>query len=275
MDSPFDRDRAASGPERGKPQRRETESRGEAKGVQVIARAAQILQALERDPGGLSLGEIAARVNLPRSTVQRIVAALARENLLISATPSARVRLGPALLRLASAARLETAEFLRPFLEALSKQVNETVDLAALANGKVVFIDQVLANHRLQAVSGIGMTFPLHCTANGKAFLAAMDPAQAQRLAEAEAASGGDRASFSWKRLAAELETVRTAGIAFDREEYTTGICAVGTAIRIPSAEMVAVTIPVPTHRFQPSEARLVAALKATAAEIHKLLRGR
>ena len=41
-------------------------------GVQVIARAANILRSLEDEPEGLSLGDIAARVDLPRSTVQRL-----------------------------------------------------------------------------------------------------------------------------------------------------------------------------------------------------------
>ena len=50
--------------------------------VQVIARAASILRALEGEDGGLSLGEIARRVSLARSTVQRIVASLESEKLL-------------------------------------------------------------------------------------------------------------------------------------------------------------------------------------------------
>ena len=53
--------------------------------VQVIARAATILRALEEENAGLSLGQIAQRVNLARSTVQRIVAALETEKLVIAA----------------------------------------------------------------------------------------------------------------------------------------------------------------------------------------------
>ena len=51
-------------------------ARGEKAQVQVIARAAAVLRTLEGQPGGLSLGQIAQDVGLPRSTVQRIVAAL-------------------------------------------------------------------------------------------------------------------------------------------------------------------------------------------------------
>ncbi len=85
--------------------------------VQVIARAATILRALEDENAGLSLGQIAQRVNLARSTVQRIVAALETEKLVIAATPNGRVRLGPTILRLAASVRSDFISLARPFLE--------------------------------------------------------------------------------------------------------------------------------------------------------------
>ena len=70
-------------------------------GIQVIARAAAVLRALKDDPTGLSLGQIAERVALPRSTVQRIVAALQDERLVISSNQGSGIRLGPELHALA------------------------------------------------------------------------------------------------------------------------------------------------------------------------------
>src|ERR1700688_1979974 len=87
--------------------------------VQVIARAAAILRALEDEAAGLSLGQIAQRVNLPRSTVQRIVAALEAEKFLIAASPTGRVRLGPTILRLAASARTDVAAVAPPSLTQL------------------------------------------------------------------------------------------------------------------------------------------------------------
>ena len=84
----------------------------------MIARAAAILRALEEQPAGLSLGQIAQRVGLARSTVQRIVAALAAEKLLIAASPTGRVRLGPTILRLAASVRTDFVASARPFLVA-------------------------------------------------------------------------------------------------------------------------------------------------------------
>src|SRR6186997_3542468 len=138
--------------------------------VQVIARAATILRALEEQPAGLSLGQIAQRVDLARSTVQRIVAALETEKLVIAATPNGRVRLGPTILRLAASVRSDFVAMARPFLERLSEELHETVDLSTVKKDHLVFIDQVIGSQRLRAVSAVGDTFPLYCTANGKAY---------------------------------------------------------------------------------------------------------
>src|SRR5262249_46899493 len=90
--------------------------------VQVIARAAAILRALEDERHGLSLGEIAQRANLARSTVQRIVAALETEKIVIAASPNGRVRLGPTILRLASSVRTDFVDLARPFIVSLSRE---------------------------------------------------------------------------------------------------------------------------------------------------------
>src|SRR5215471_9444705 len=129
--------------------------------VQVIARAAAILRALENQASGLSLGQIAQRVGLARSTVQRIVAALETEKLLIAASPMGRVRLGPTILRLAASVRTDFASLARPFLVQLSNELRETVDLAIVKRDHLVFIDQVTGSQRLRTVSAVGETFPL------------------------------------------------------------------------------------------------------------------
>ena len=150
--------------------------------VQVIARAATILRALEDENAGLSLGQIAQRVNLARSTVQRIVAALEAEKLVIAATPNGRVRLGPTILRLAASVRSDFITLARPLLEQLSEELHETVDLSTVKKDHLVFIDQVIGSQRLRAVSAVGDTFPLYCTANGKAYLAQLSDTAVEAL---------------------------------------------------------------------------------------------
>lgn len=236
--------------------------------VQVIARAAAILRALENQPVGLSLGDIAKRVDLARSTVQRIVAALGAEKLVVAASSAGRVRLGPAILRLATSVKSDFIASARPFLVAMSKELRETVDLASVQGDHLVFIDQVVGPHRLRMVSAVGDRFPLYCTANGKAWLAELDDVEINLMF-----SGGmeGRTPNTIRRLddlLAEIQEVRRSGVAFDKEEHTVGVNAVGVALRDGSGSPVAISVPVPTARFLGREELIAQKLLATKAAI-------
>ncbi len=244
-------------------------------GVQVIARAADILRALEGSDG-LSLGQLARQVGLPKSTVQRIVAALDSENMVVSASPGGRLRLGPALVRIGHSIRFPVAEIARPFLQELSQTTGETVDLSILDCDKAVFLDQIPGSQRLRAISAVGVSFPLHCTANGKAMLAALDTEGLNRLKKKIGLMAFTENSIrSWNQLEQQLRAVRETGVAYDREEHSMGISAVGTAVVGFEGEIAAVTIPTPTVRFAEKEPELVKALLLCRQGIDRILGGR
>ena len=136
-------------------------------GIQVIARAGAILRVCAEAKNGLSLAAIAKEVNLPRSTVQRIVSALACEGLLFSDGSHRSIRLGGELFQVAAQHHLDVVEIIHPFLKDLSEVTGETVDLAVLRGSRLVFIDQVTGSQRLRAVSSVGEAFSLHNSANG------------------------------------------------------------------------------------------------------------
>ncbi len=233
--------------------------------VQVIARAATILRALEEENAGLSLGQIAQRVNLARSTVQRIVAALETESLVIAATPNGRVRLGPAILRLAASVRSDFIASARPFLERLSAELQETVDLSVVKKNHLVFIDQVIAPQRLRTVSAVGETFPLYCTANGKAYLSQLTESGVEKLIGRTYEPRTPNTPTRIEMLMEELAKVRANnGVAFDREEHTLGICAAGVALRDPLGNSVAISVPVPSQRFADQQTHIAERLLAT-----------
>ena len=232
--------------------------------VQVIARAATILRALEEENAGLSLGQIAQRVNLARSTVQRIVAALETEKLVIAATPNGRVRLGPAILRLAASVRSDFVTLARPLLERLSEELHETVDLSTIKKDHLVFIDQVIGSQRLRAVLAVGDTFPLYCTANGKAYLAQLSDDAIEALVGRTYEARTPKTLTRLDTLLNDLKSVRRSGVAYDREEHTIGICAVGVALHDPLGNAVAISVPVPSQRFQNRQALIAERLIAT-----------
>ena len=219
--------------------------------IQVITRAASVLRTLEGEPEGLSLGQIAQRVGLARSTVQRIVDALRAEQFVMAASPTSGVRLGPALIRLAAAASVEFDHITRPIMAELAQELGETVDLSVLKGSSAVFTDQVQGRHRLRAVSGIGESFPLHCTANGKALLSVLPEDKLQRLLRSPLARLTPNTITKPAELMREIQNCRRTGIAVDDEEHTEGISALGTAFIDPLGRSVALSVPVPTMRFK------------------------
>jgi len=240
--------------------------------IQVITRAINVLRALEGEPEGLSLGQIAQRVGLARSTVQRIVDALRTEQFVIAASPTAGVRLGPALIRLAASASVEFDQITRPIMAALSQAIGETVDLSVLKGNGAIFTDQVQGPHRLRAVSGIGETFPLHCTANGKALLSVLPAGKAEKLLRGTLAKFTPNTLTRSADVLKQVEACRRTGIAIDEEEHTEGISAMGTGFIDPMGRAVALSIPVPATRFRRIRAELTDQLLAARRRIVEAL---
>ncbi len=239
--------------------------------IQVISRAAKILRTLKEHPKGLSLSQISKEVGLARSTVQRIVTSLEMERFVVAASANGGFRLGPELGILAAAVQNDFREEIRPFLIQLSHQVNETVDLSVLNNGKMLFVDQIVAPHPLQVTSQPGVSFPLHCTANGKAILASLPIAELEKLVpEEDLQQYTNRTISSRDELLKELEVVRKEGVSFAREEHIHGICAVAAAIRDEMGNLSAVSIPIPSIRFYGNEQRLATALHNTCQTINQ-----
>jgi DNA-binding IclR family transcriptional regulator len=130
----------------------------------------------------------------------------------------------------------------------------------------------VAAPHRLQALSAVGVSLPAHCTAIGKALLAGLTDEQVERLLPERLPAETTNTIPDRTELLAELERVRASGVAYDREELTIGISAVGAAIRDAGSVVAALSIPVPTARFAGQEEHLSEMLLRTCAEVSATL---
>ena len=256
---------------------RQTVSEGESssgRGVQVIARAASILRVLEDKPEGLTLAEIARKVDLARSTVQRILTALAAEDFVIEAQPGRGTRIGPGLARIAASLASNLTELLHARLVALRDEVSETVDLSVLTGGSAVFIDQIPGKQRLVALSAVGQRFPLHCTANGKAMLACYPNKQAAALVEKSIAAHPEHPLVDRANLLKEIVAARRHHLAFDLGEHDSGIGAIGIAVLDSFGRPVAVSIPVPWARFDERRKDLTKALLRFRRDMQAVVTG-
>ncbi|GGX65911.1 transcriptional regulator [Tateyamaria omphalii] len=236
-------------------------------GIQVISRAADILRLLGRETGGLSLGQIAKEVQLPRSTVQRIVAALGSEGFVSTERGDGGIRLGREIQSLALAVSSDMRSRLRPLMEQLSDETGETVDLAVLEGAQMLFVDQIEGSHRLRTVSRIGEYFPLTTTANGRAALACMHRERALTLIRAEHRSRGPYAP-PLSDIIAGIDAIRDGALACDENEHTDGICAMGFAVVDQMGDIFAVSVPVPSSRYDRVKPTLADAVRTAISTL-------
>ena len=237
-------------------------------GIQVISRAAAILRVCGASNAGLSLGEIAAELALPRSTVQRIVNALVTEGLLQTNGTHRSIRIGLGLHAIALAQRVDVVELAHPYLKELSLSTGETVDLAELKGDHLVFVDQVSGSHRLRTISSVGEIFPLHNTANGKAALSFMPDEEVISTLS----SNIQIEPANLNLLLNEIQVARIKGFAEDNDEHTEGISAIGTAFETGTGNIFAISIPLPTVRFESKKRKLAEMLLHFRSQIEDAL---
>ncbi|CUH39271.1 Transcriptional regulator KdgR [Jannaschia seosinensis] len=170
----------------------------------------------------------------PKATLYRLLQTLTNQGMLRFDPEAGTYAPGMRLVRMAHAAWAASslAPVARVHLDTLSRAVGETVHLAQLDGGQVLYLDKRHATRPVPMYSEAGKVGPAYCTGVGKAMLA--------YLPEAElAAALGQQ---SWHRftpatitdpdtMREELAAIRAAGHAFDREEHEPGICCVAMPI--------------------------------------------
>jgi DNA-binding IclR family transcriptional regulator len=211
-----------------------------------------VLRALEGEPLGLSLAQLAERVHLPRSTVHRIVTALAAEGFLASASASGRVRIGPEFARLAAAGTAELWRSVEPFMLRLADQLGETIDCAVLDGNRARVIHVIPTTlYTLRAIAEVGQSFPLYSSSKGKALLAAYDEHTALRMLPPTLDRYTPYTMTTVEEIAADLDQIRESGIAYCREESTLGVCSAAISVREPSGALLTISVVVPAQRYR------------------------
>ncbi|CAM7586892.1 TPA: IclR family transcriptional regulator [Escherichia coli] len=234
------------------------------KGIQVISRAASILREVVANPDGMSLGQLATATGLARSTVQRIVDALEMEYLVQAGTRG--VRPGWGLRRLGDLAGPSIACELRPQLFRLFEATGETVDLSTLGGAEVLFLDRFLSEHNVRVVPDAGAHYPAYAMATGKALLAGLDNEQIWAMYGQGTLERLTPTTLSTvDKLIAQLDVIRTGGFAYDIEEHALGSCAIGLPIGIFGTTQLAVSVVIPTERYQEQKVIIENALRLSA----------
>jgi DNA-binding IclR family transcriptional regulator len=136
----------------------------------------------------------------------------------------------------------------------------------------MTFLDQVPGTHRLTTISKVDEVFPLTTTANGRACLAELPEDEALRLIEAEWAR--NEVAGDLPRFLQRLEDVRRTGLAYDLDEHSEGISAIGFGFRDWGGTLHAISVPMPSTRFADMKPVVEAALLVTKTGITQMIAG-
>jgi DNA-binding IclR family transcriptional regulator len=126
-------------------------------------------------------------------------------------------------------------ELARPALDALAQVSGETVNLAVPGPAGVEHIAQADSIHFLGAGQWVGRSVDYHCSANGKVFLAYGRVPMPETLTAQTSATIVDP-----ERLRAELEQVRTSGVAVAVDELEPGLAAIAVPVRGAHGDVIA-----------------------------------
>ncbi|WP_216896740.1 IclR family transcriptional regulator [Nocardia alni] len=211
-------------------------------GRAAVDKAVSLLASFGRDSAtGVGVSELARRAELSKSTAHRVLAMLERNG--VVERTGTDYRLGSRLHDLGGSGYAPGQERLRdhliPFVAELYGATRETVHLAALHGTDVVYLAKLYGHRQMPSPARIGGRLPAHCTAVGKALLA-YRPDSVQQAMSVPLQRFTEQTIVDPGRLAAELETVRREGIAFEDGEARDGLCCVAAPILGPNGIAVA-----------------------------------
>ena len=219
----------------------------------TVGKALEMLDLVASFGRPVRFTDILARSVHPKATSYRLLQTLTNQNMLDFNEVDGTYSLGGRLMRLAHAAwkTASLAPIARPFLEGLVAQVGETVHLAQIDQGQVLFVDKLQATDRFETLAQVGKVAPAYCTGVGKAMLAFLAPKRLQLALQQQAYLQYTHATLAdADALLAELERIREAGIAYDREEHEEGIISIAAPILSTNGRIIgALSIATSTSR--------------------------
>jgi len=242
--------------------------------VQSVERAFAVLDAVAERPAGVTA--LAQRVELPKSTVARLLASLQALGA-VEQVAGRRWRVGPRLAALAETVSPERSlgALARPELAELVRSVGEDAGLALPDGYDVLYVDQVECDHPVQVRDWTGTRAPMHAVPSGLVLLAEWPASAIEGYLARGLARLTPRTIVDAEQLRGRLADVRESGYAWGLEEFSEGINSVAAQVRDGRDNAVAaIHLHGPAYRFPPAgdQDRIAREVVGAAAAVSRQL---
>lgn len=246
--------------------------------VSSILRALQILECFADDRTEWTLKALVNHLNLPTTTVFRQVSTLAERQYLIQDPVRKSYQIGPRLLQLSSAVvgQSDLRRIARPELEQLSAAVRETINLSALLEHDIYYLDKVETHRSIVCNTQVGTRAPAYATSCGKILLAYQSDAYLDSYFQWMAQKARPLTSHTItdpQQLQKQLKKARRDGYAVDDGEIEVGlICFSAPIYDVDRRVIAAVSVSGPDYRMMEDQSLMTGAVRRTAENISRLL---
>ena len=206
-----------------------------------LARGLAVIRAFSDQRRSLTIAQISHKTGIPRAAVRRCLYTL--KQLGYADTDGSTFSLKPKVLTLGysylSSTPLTVSAL--PFLNNISRALNESCSLAVLDENEVLYVARS-ATSRIMSVSlNTGSRLPAYCTSLGRAILAHLPPeAIDEYFGGIELKAFTNRTIVSAARLREVLAEVRENGYALVEEELEVGLRSIAVPVRGASGTVVA-----------------------------------
>jgi IclR family acetate operon transcriptional repressor len=239
--------------------------------VQSLVRALGVLRTVAAAPDGLILRDVARASGLPVSTAHRLLTTLEGERFVRANPETGAWTVGPEAFAVGQGfvrAR-DVAALARPRLRALASRWGETASLYLEGGAGLVCVAQSESRQMVRAVARVGGSVGWHCTAAGKAWMAAE---AAPDLTGLDFAPMTPRTLRDAHALARAVDQSRARGWAVDDEELVEGVrCAAAAVLDHEGRPIAAVSVSGPVGRVtHEALTTLGPAVAAAAAELSR-----
>ncbi|HEY3881577.1 MAG TPA: IclR family transcriptional regulator C-terminal domain-containing protein [Trebonia sp.] len=211
--------------------------------IEAIARGLDVIRAFGPGRPAMSMAAVADVTGLPRPTVRRILKTLEQLGYVRHEPETGSYELTPRVLDLGMSYVLSRGlwEVARPHMAALVARTRESSSIAQLDGSDIVYVARVAVPKIVTLAVTIGTRFPAMATSLGKVLLAALPPAEAERVLAEPSRSG---ITTRWQPDAAEraavLREVRARGWALTDEQLAPGIRSVAVPLRNGDGQVIA-----------------------------------
>jgi len=243
--------------------------------VQSIDRAFAILDEVTADPAGIS--ELSRRLDLPTSTVARLLATLESLGAVERLVDDNGYRIGPTVVTMA--ASVDPTQSLlavaQGTMQDLVDLVAEAVGLSIPAGYDVIYIGQMDCANPVQVRDWTGVSIPMHLVPSGMAILAHWPDEAVDRFLDRKLDRYTTKSVTQPDRIRARLAEIREAGVVWMEEEFSEGINSVASPIFNGSGAVVgALHSHGPSYRFPDPTLRDIVAdrVRSAAAEVSNAL---